>query len=184
MKVVRLAVLFALVAGVFCGGQEQTESTTAQAAGEAFGAMPGVAFAELTQAEMDRLVGALPDVVAALKAGGYETAEEEGDEIPDALARTVSGMRDVPGVGEALKKSGTNWDEFSGTMYKVMAASTAIGLEMALAMAEGMVDETEDGKKMKAELEKARAFCERVPQGNREMVIQNMERLEPLGDLN
>ncbi|HDQ98977.1 MAG TPA: hypothetical protein ENN51_01630 [candidate division WOR-3 bacterium] len=186
MKALKLAVAAVLImTGLFCGGQEQAEQQPVERpAGEGFDAMPAVAFEEISEAEMDKFADALPDVGAALKAAGFTPEEREEDEIPDALARLVKGMGQVEGVEAALVRNNTNWPEFSATMYKVMAASAALGLEMALAMAEGFADESEEGKQMMAELEKARAFCERVPEENREAIMQNMGRLEALGDLN
>lgn len=184
MKVLKLAVVFALVAGIFCGGQEQAETPGYGLTEPAKGTMPAVAFEDLTEAEMAKLTAALPDVVAALKAAGYSPEEREGDEIPDALARAVSGMGEVAGVQAALKKHKTDWNAFSNTMYKVMAASAAIGLDMAIQMAEAFVDDSEEGQEMKAELEKARAFCGQVPEANREMIIENMDKLEILGEIN
>lgn len=183
MTVLRLAVAAAvLMVGVFCGTQEQAQ--TEQPAGDNAGEMPAVAFEPISEAEMDKFTGALPDVSAALKAAGYAPEEREEDELPQALARMVAGMGEVDGVKAALKKNGTAWPEFSGTMYKVMAASAALGLDMAIAMAAGFADDSEQGKEIQAELDKAKAFCERVPQGNREIIVQNMEKLEPLGDIN
>lgn len=179
MKVLKLVAVFALVAGIFCGGQQQAENTPAETPATA-GTLPAVAFEQITEPEMQTFVAALPEVGAALKAAGYAPEEKEGEEVADALARVVSGMEKVEGVEAALAKTGTNWAEFSPTMYKVMAASAAIGLDMAVAMAEGLPEDTEEGKAMKAELEKAKVFCGQVPKENREVVIQNMDKLEAL----
>lgn len=186
MKAIKLATMFALVAAIFCGGQPQAENPPATPPTETadMGAMPAVAFEKLTEPEMQKFVAVLPGVAAALKAAGYAPEEKEGEEVSDALARVVGGMGTVAGVEDALKKGGTSWAEFSPTMHKVMVASAAIGLDMAVAMAEGMADDTEEGKQMKAELDKAKVFCGKVPKENKDLVIKNMDKLEALGDLN
>ena len=74
-----------------------------------------------------------------------------------------------------------SWQVFQSTMYKVMSATAAVGLDMATAMAESMSGEGEQAQQMKAEIEKAKDFCGKVPEENKKMVIQHMDELEALG---
>ncbi|MBN2537633.1 hypothetical protein JXB37_05100, partial [candidate division WOR-3 bacterium] len=138
------------------------------------------AFEPLTEAEMGLFIKALPGVGKAIQDAGYKTEEKEGEEIESALARTISGIKTVPGVEEACKAAGTDWNGFNVAMSKVMAATAAISLDMAAAMVEGLAGEGEDNAEMKAELEKARAFTSRVPEANKEMVIEHIDELQAL----
>ena len=181
MRALKLMAVFALVFGVFCGGGEEpaqpTEQPTTPAEG---GAMAAVAFEPLTEGEMEVFVKALPGVAKAIEAAEYKTEEIEGEEIEAALARTMAGIKTVAGVEEACKAAGTNWEAFGGTMNKVMAATAAISLDMAAAMVEGLAGEGEENAEMKAELEKAKAFTSKVPEANKQMVIQHMDDLDGL----
>lgn len=177
MRALKLMAVFALVAGIFCGGGEQPAQPAEQpAAPPAEGGM----FAALTEAEMGSFTKALPGVAKAIEAAEYKSEEMEGEDVEAALVRTVAGMRGVAGVEEALAAAGTNWDAFSNSMHKVMAATAAIGIEMAAAMAEGMEAEGEEAEAMAAELDKAKEFAAKVPQANKEMVIQHMDELDAM----
>ncbi|MFO7675704.1 MAG: hypothetical protein R6X12_05275 [bacterium] len=180
MKAVKLAMAFALVAAIFCGGQK----AEAPKAEDPTAGMPAFAFEPITETEGQKFFTALPGVAAALKAAEYAPEEKEGEEIPAALNRVVGGMEEVAGVKEALEQSGTSWAEFGPTMHKVMAASAAFTLDMAVSMSEQLSDDTEEGKEMMAEIEKAKAFCAKVPQENRQFIVQNMDKLEALNDVN
>lgn len=180
MKAVKLAMAFALVAAIFCGGQK----TEAPKAEDPAAGMPAYAFEPIAEAEGEKFFAALPGVAAALKEAGYAPEEKEGEEIPAALTRVVGGMEEVAGVKEALEQSGTSWAEFGPTMHKVMAASAAFSLDMAVSMSGQLADDSEEGKEMATYIEQAKAFCSKVPQENRQFVIQNMEKLEALNDAN
>ncbi len=143
--------------------------------------MPAAAFEILTQAELDAILKVLPGVGAALKAGDYAPEYKEEEEVADAIARAVIGMKAVPGVEDALKKTNMSWKVFQASMYKVMSATAAVGLDMATAMAESMGGEGEEAEKMQAELEKAKEFCAKVPEENKKMVMKHMDELSALG---
>lgn len=186
MRALTFVVMFAVVAGIFCGtpNPEQPRSEadlTEQSKPVGHGALPAAAFEVLTQAEMDAFLAVLPGVGAALKAAEYAPEDKEEDEVADAIARAVMGMRAVPGVEDAMKKTDMSWKVFQASMYKVMSATAAVGLDMATAMAESMGGEGEEAEKMKAEIEKAKEFCAKVPEENKKMVMQHMDALSALG---
>ena len=186
MRVLTFVVMFAVVAGVFCGvpnpEQQRSEADlTEQSKPVGYGPLPAAAFETLTQAEMDAFLVVLPGVGAALKAVDYAPEDKEEDDISDVIARAVMGMRAVPGVEEAMKKTDMSWKVFQATMYKVMSATAAVGLDMATAMAESMGGEGEEAEKMQAELEKGKEFCGKVPEENKKMVMQHMDALGALG---
>jgi hypothetical protein len=186
MRALTFVVMFAVVAGVFCGtpNPEQPRSEadmTEQSKPGGYGSLPAAAFEILTQAELDAILEVLPDVGAALHAADYAPEEKEDDDISDAIARAVTGMRAVPGVEDAMKKTNMSWEVFQASMHKVLSATAAAGLDMATAMAESMGGEGEEAEKMQAELEKAKEFCAKVPEENKKMVMKHMDELSALG---
>ncbi len=181
MKGLKLLAVFALVTGIFCGGTETAE-TPAQPTGSETAVM-AIAFAPLTEAELGEFVKALPAVSEALEKAGYAPEDTENESIAAALGRVIGGMQKVEGVEAALKKAGTNWDKFGGVMYKVMAASAALGIDVAVAMAEQMGGGSSEDKEAMEELEQAKEFAAKVPQANKEMVMEHMDELEALGAL-
>jgi hypothetical protein len=186
MRALKFAAVFAVVAGVFCGtpNPEQPGSETdltEQGKPVGYGPLPAAAFEVLTQVEVDALVKVLPGVTAALKAADYEPEYKEDGGIADMIASSVTGMRTVPGVEEAMKKADMSWEVFQTTMLKVMSATAAISLDMAFAMAESSGGEGEEAERMKAEIEKGKEFCARVPEANKKMVMENRDALGALG---
>lgn len=182
MRVLSLVAAFLLVSGIFCGGAEETPPAAEQPAGEtgAIKDFPAEAFAEITDAEMQKFITALPKVGEALDKADFAPPETEDADIATSLLTVIEAVKPVPGVEAALKEAGTSWPEFRVTMYKIMVATAAFGVEMASAMAEGMGGDTPEAKEAMAELEKAKEFTSKVPQKNKDMVIQHMDALEGL----
>jgi len=177
VRALSLIAAFLLVTGVFCGGAEEKPAEQAGTVKD----FPAEAFAEITDAEMQKFITALPKVGEALNKAGFTPPETEDADIATSLATVIEAVKPVPGVEAALKETGTNWPEFRVTMYKVMVATAAFGVEMASAMAEGMADDTTaETREAKAELEKAKEFTSKVPQKNKDMVIQHMDALQGL----
>jgi hypothetical protein len=122
-KLVISAMVFASLAGVFCGGKagSQAPATVEKWPAEATG--------ELTENDVARLVKVLPALDAALKADSWRPAmPREGDGPVAALAGYVESMN-VPGVDDSLKKAGSNWSEVRATLYKAFAATTALSID-------------------------------------------------------
>ena len=176
MRALKYIVVFAAVAGIFCGAPEQERPR----ADGGYGPLPAATFEELTQAEVDALVKVLPDVTAALGAAGYAPEFEEDGGIADLIYRSATGMKEVPGVADALKKCDMDWEAFQTTMFKVMSAAAAIGRDMTAAMVDSLGLEGEELEMVKAELARGKEFCDRVPVANRNMVTANREKLGPL----
>ncbi len=181
MRALSLLAALLLVSGIFCGGAEEApvaEQPTEQPA--AAGEFPADAFAVITEAEMATFIKALPGVGEALEAAEYSPEEQEGADIATGLSTMVEGIKVVDGVEAALKAAGTDWAQFRSTLYKVMTATAAFGVEMASAMAEELGGDSPEAKEAMAELEKAKEFTSQVPQENKDMVIQHMDDLDPL----
>ncbi len=147
---------------------------------------PDVAFDTLSRAEMDRFIGALPLVIEVLEQAGHEIEEPEFEGFESACSALVSimeGIKDVEGVDAALARSGTDWVGFSGTMYKVLAASIAIVEEAFGDLASMFLGEQPEDKWAKNQQEESLSLGTLVPDGNIELVIEYEDELEMLGDL-
>ncbi len=173
-----LSVALALFAGVYCGGQKAEPKTQVEQ-------MPADAVKLLTQDEMTKFIQAIPAAASALKAAGY-VAPTPGDDEPvtSVLNKMVDGMKDVKGLPEALAGAGTNWDEFRGTMMRVMAASAALSADMASEFASAFAsDTTAEAKEMVKKIDALKAACANVPAENKQMVQQHGEALQALSEL-
>ncbi len=180
MKLLTLLAAFLLVGGVFCGGTETPEQPTTEQPGFKAEDFPAEAFAELTEAEMGKLIKALPAVSEVLDAAGYDPEEPEEGDLAGGLMTAIEGVGKVAGVEAALKKAGMNWPEFRVATYKVMVAMVAFGVDMAMAMAEELGGDSPEVKEGMKELEAAKAFTSKVPQANKDMVFAHMDELEAL----
>ncbi len=140
--------------------------------------LPEAAYAPLAEDEFARFAGALPAAVAALKSAGFEPDNRPNENIPAGIARIVGGMEKQSGVAESLAAHQTDWAAFSTTMYKVMSAAAAIAVDMAAA-----ADSLKDNSLTQKNLSDDRAFADKVPQDNRDFVINHQEKLLPLSRL-
>lgn len=177
-----LSIALVLVAGVYCGGQkaEPQAQTTEQIA-----QMPDEALQKLTEEELTKFVAAIPVASAALKAANYTAVQpSEDDQVAVALTKMVDGMKDVAGLNDALVGAGTNWDEFRGTMLRVMAASAALSADMAGEMAAQFAsDTTAEAKEMVKKIDALKAACANVPAENKEMIKARGQDLQGLAEL-
>jgi len=182
VRTTALIALFLVLAGAYCGGQKpgtqaQKTETTAQLPAEASGL--------LTEGELAKMVKAMPVVAEAMKTANYQAqAPAPEDQVAVVFAKLIDGMKAVPGLDSALAASGTNWQEFRATMYKVFAASAAIGVDMAGAMSEELAkDTTAQAKKMLKQMNEAKAVLAKVPAENKQMVMSHQSELEGLQSL-
>jgi len=177
-----LSVALALFAGVYCGGkkaepQAQTEAQVTP--------LPAEALQALTDDEIVKFVKAVPAAAAALKAANYVAPQPAEDEqVAVVLTKMVDGMKDVAGLNDALVGAGTNWDEFRGTMMRVMAASAAMSADMAGEMSAAYAADTSaEAKEMVKKIDALKTACANVPAENKQMVQKHGEELSVLQQL-
>jgi hypothetical protein len=183
MRIATVLAAFLLVAGIFCGGGTTgPQSTKPDSTAAAMQQLPEVAVAPLDSVEMGPFLKAVPAVGAALKAANWKPetpAEDEG--LATALPKMIEGMKTVAGVEAALKTAGTNWDAFRGTLYKISAASAALGVDMAASMSAELAKDTSAmAKKALKQLNDMKAVCAKVPDANKQMVTKYQKELESL----
>ncbi len=183
-KTAAILAAFVLLTGVFCGGGEkkpEAAPTAQTAAANVPAGYPAEAFAELTKAELDKYVKALPGVAAALKAAAYAPKASEQPDIVTDLGTTVEGMQPVAGVEKAITDAGSNWAEFRITTYKVLCTNAAMAMGLAEAMVGNM--EGDEAEKAKAEIAKAKAVFDQAPKGNQALVMEYAEQLKSLDEI-
>jgi phage-related protein len=170
-----------LVSGTFCGGQKGAVAPKVDAVKD----LPAEAVAPLTDEAVVACVKALPGVGAALRAAKFSPPMPAEDaQIADVIAGFVEAMKPVPGIEDALKTAGTNWDEFRGTMLKIAAAQAAMSAEMLSGMIEEMKkDTTAAAKKSIAQIEALKTACAKVPAENKAMIQKHAADLEALKQL-
>ena len=179
MRNVALLAIFALVAGIYCGGGAEAPKTEAPKTETA--QLPAEAYQPLDSAQIAQMVAAAPGVAEALKAANYSPMPTEGEAITSFLPKMVDGMKAVAGVEDALKKSNCTWDAFRATFLKVTAASAAMGVEATASMAAEMAkDTTAAAQKALKEFESLKATLASVPAGNKEMVKKFVKELSQL----
>jgi hypothetical protein len=168
MRTVALLAVFALVAGIYCGG---TATPKAEAPKTAAAQLPAEAYQPLDSAQIAQLVVAAPGVAEALKAANYSPMPTEGEAIESFLPKMVDGMKPIAGVEDALKKVNVTWDAFRATFLKVTAASAAIGVDATASMAAEMAKDTSAGaKKAMKDFESLKATLASVPAANKDIV--------------
>lgn len=186
MRTLSIGAAFVLVVGIFCGGTgtdgppaaDTPAKPGSQAEKLADAGYPAQAFDAITRAEMDEYVKAMPGMGEAFKVAGYKSTNTES--IVADMAATIEGMKDVPGVTAACEQAGTTWDKFRVTTYKIMSTTAAMAMGLAESMAEGMAADDEESKAVLAEIKRAKAFYDGVPAENQTVVIEYIDRLEPL----
>jgi hypothetical protein len=184
MRIAAVLAVFMLVAGIYCGGgstgpQAAKPDSTAMLANQS---LPAVALGALTEAEMGKFLKAIPPAGEAIKKANWQPeAPAEDEALSTALPKMIEGMKSVAGLEDALKGAGTNWDEFRATLYKVTAASAAIGIDMASAMTEELKKDTSAAaQKALKQLAAMKTACDKVPAENKQMVTKFQKELESL----
>ncbi len=173
-----LAVL-AILTGVFCGGRTGPQQPAARAA------FPSVACSTLTEAELTRLVRALPAFNGALKAAKWTfSPTEPGEGLAGSLTTLIEHMH-VAGVRESLEAVGSDWDAVRATLYKVFAASAALNVAgVPPDRVEQMKqDKTDAGRRMYRGYVAVKEACSALPAANLELVKSRHQELQPLGTL-
>ena len=183
MRALSIMAAFLLLMGAFCGPVEEKADLPDTGPPPKAEGFPAFAFGEITEPEMVQFVKVLPAVGEQLETAGYKANEMEQGEVADALAAMIEDMGSVKGIADVCKTAGMEWKDFRETMYRVMAATAAIGIDMAAAMQAEMGGDTEEAKEMAVELEKAKLFSVKVPQANKDMVMAHMDELEAIGNL-
>ncbi len=185
MRMIVLITSFVALAGMFCAGimHRQTSTPTVK--------WPKEALATLTQDEVAQLVKALPALNGALKAAKWKSpniwtpqnaARIEADQL-GTLTRLVESYR-VPGINDSLRPYG-GWDSIRPTLYKVYAATAAIGIDRTPPERFEALksDTTLRGRMSSRSYEFFRNACVQIPETNKQMVLQFVDDLQPLGSL-
>lgn len=160
-----MTLMLALLAGAGCGSKK---GETAK--GPAF---PEEALKPLTDEEITRFVQAVPSVTAALQAAGYHSPDLGQDaHIVTVVTSIADGMKDVAGLNETLANAGTNWQDFRGTLLRVLAASAALNADMVSQMMAGMAqnDTSAQVKEAKRRVEELKNACAGVPAENKQII--------------
>jgi hypothetical protein len=177
-----------VVAGLSCPGrmQKQTSTTTA--------VWPKEALAPLTQDELTQLIKALPALNGVLKAAKWTSPnavrpgdtvkmrEIQNDEL-GTLTRLVESYK-LPGIEDSLRPYG-GWAKIRLTLYKVYAATAAVSIDRTPPerIAGLEKDTTRRGRASLRVYEFYKNACVQVPEANKQLVIQYVDELQPLGSL-
>jgi len=179
VRIVVVAMTFAVLAGAFCarsGNQQSASAASTKWPKEALGA--------LGEDELVQFAKALPALDGALKAAKWETKpQKEGTSPLSTLTDLVEGMK-VAGINESLKPFG-GWAKIRPTLYKVFAATAAVVIDRTSPdMLERMrQDTTAGGRRSLQDYEFFRTATRQVPEANKQLVAKYQEQLQPLGSL-
>lgn len=174
-----LVMAFVLVGGAFCGGKSGSQATATVEK------WPTEVTGTLTENDVARLVKVLPALDAALKADSWRPARpEEGDGPVAALTGYVESMN-VPGVDDSLKKAGSSWGEIRATLYKALAATTALSVdrtppEMAAQIAQMRKDTSAAVKKAVQGYDAFKAAYSQIPAENKRLFAEHEQELQSL----
>jgi hypothetical protein len=178
MRALTLVLALVVLAGVFCSGNanKQTSST-------ASAKWPKEALSPLKEDELAQLVKALPALNGALKAVKWQHNAKEGDNPLSTLTALVEGMK-VPGVNDSLKPYG-GWAKIRPTLYKVFAATASLVIDRASPdlIARIKQDTSVGSRQSLKDYEFFRSACTQVPEANKQLVARHQDELQPLGSL-
>jgi len=170
-----IGLLLFLGAGIGCQSQPTQPKPTG------WTEFPAVACSTLTDSEVAELVKLLPVLRSALKAADWSpTLRRPGENAVAALSNLVEGIN-VPGVGDSLKRAGTDWLIVRRTLYKVYAASAAAGVSaVGPKLAEQWKqDTTREGRWTYRSYQEMKRACAAVPKWN--VMVLNKHRVELAG---
>ncbi|GEM_PF-832115 len=188
MRTIALITSFVAVAGLSCAGstRRQTSTTTAK--------WPKEALEPLTQEELTQLIKALPALNSVLKAGKWRSpnAVGPGDSLKEreiqkdqigTLTKLVESYK-LPGIDDSLRPYG-GWAEIRATLYKVYAATAALGIDRTPPelVASLKSDTTLRGRTTLKGYEFFKNACVQIPESNKQLVLKNVDDLQPLGSL-
>jgi len=176
--VVSTIAVFAVLAGIGCGGKGAPQAPAATAK------WPVEATGVLTEDELAGFVKALPSFSAALKAASWQPAQPaEGDGPVEYLTKLVEGMN-TPGVDDSLKAFG-GWAQLRPTLYKVFAAVSAVQIgSVPPEQIEQMKKDTSAvAKKGVKDFEAAKAAFSQIPEANKQMLVSHQQELQALQTL-
>ena len=181
MRTVALVAVFALVAGVFCGGGKTGEQTAKPVAAK----WPAEATGTLTEDGLAQFVKVLPAFSAALKAASWTPVLPQDSGGPVSTLTSYVEQMNVPGLEEALKPAGSSWGAVRPTLYKVFAASAALSIDAAQPerIAQMRADTSAGAKKSLKDYEAFKAACSQIPEANKQMVANHQQELQALQTL-
>jgi len=174
--------VFVVLAGVFCGGKTGSQANKPAPTAAKW---PTEATDTLTDEDLAQLVKLLPTFSAALKSGNWTpTPPKDGDSPVASLTDFVEGMN-VLGVDDSLKKAGSSWSALRPTLYKVFAASAALGVDAAPPemIAQMKKDTSAAAKKGVKQYETYKAACSQIPDANKQTVAEHQQELQALQTL-
>jgi hypothetical protein len=179
MRTLMLTMALVVLAGMFCSGKTNTQTSTAAPV-----KWPKEALSPLSEEELNQFVKALPAFKGALRAAKWDTKPpKEGASPLSTLTDLVEGLK-VQGMTDSLKPYG-GWAKIRPTLYKVFAASAALVIDRASPqMIERMKQDTSTGaRRSMQDYDFFKAACTQVPDTNKKMVAKFEEQLQPLGSL-
>jgi hypothetical protein len=141
---------------------------------------PTGAFGELTKPEMEAYAKVLPNVMAELKKSGFKPVQSNPPDLVRDMGATIEAMK-TAGVEAVLKSANMTWDAYRTTTYRVMAATNAMVLGMAEAMAGDST--SKEAQQARAILKKAKPVFDQVPKANGQMLFTYMDQLKPLDEI-
>jgi flagellar motor component MotA len=182
MRTVVLITVFAVLAGVFCGGGKPVAQTNPSAAAAKW---PAEATGTLTENELAQFVKVLPAFSAALKAANWTPVLPQDSDGPVATLTSYVEQMNVPGLEEALKPAGSSWGAVRPTLYKVFAASAALSIDATPPemVAQMRADTSAGAKKSLKDYEAFKAACSQIPEANKQMVASHQQELQALQTL-
>jgi hypothetical protein len=143
-----------------CGAPEEAAEVTPAEPGSA----AEIAYAPLTEAEIQQFIKVFPVVKEEMEKAGKELEAEGGaDDVLSALGQMATINKEVAGLDAKLKTAGMSWEGFYTAMTKVLMAAGASAL----------MEQKEEIAEAKAQLNDPN-----IPEAQKEMMKQAFESLD------
>ncbi len=181
-KTVFSAVLVALLL-LACGGSSSPTPTQKSTKNEP--ALPAEALEPLTEEELAAFKQALPAVGAVLALVDYRTTIPEPDDpLPVSLNKIIEPIGTTAGVPETLAAIGMDWKAFRATLYKLTAATAALGVDMFMAdSANWSKDTSAAAKEYARRVRQTQRYTKDIPEANKRLTEQHLPHMEDMAGL-
>ncbi|MEO0078779.1 MAG: hypothetical protein ABIK86_07280 [candidate division WOR-3 bacterium] len=173
-----LAVLFVLACG-----KDKKGATPRSDVGTP--GLPAEALELLTEEELTAFKRALPAVGAVLERVDYRTTVPKPDDpLPVSLGKIIEPIGTTPGVAETLAAIGTNWKVFRATLYKLTAATAALGVDMFMAdSANWSKDTSAMVREYARRVRVTQRYTKDIPETNKRLAEQHIPHMEDMAGL-
>ncbi|MBM3321975.1 hypothetical protein FJY69_00610 [candidate division WOR-3 bacterium] len=175
------AVLVALFV-LACGGSSPTSAPKPAKGGPA---LPAEALELLTEQELATFKQALPAVGAVLARVDYRTTIPAPDDpLPVSLGKVIEPIGTTAGVPETLAAIGMDWKTFRATLYKLTAATAALGADMFMAdSARWSEDTSAMTKEYASRVRQNQRYTRDIPEANKRLTEKHIPNMEDMAGL-